>query len=302
MQTQIAPFPENMFFLFVDLNKLSSVSLPEILFPSAHLRAVTQGTLTRYKTSRTRTERRRGQSADTCPGWPRPLPPQSSNQLSGLPAIGQWRYTEGQSQLTQTLNPVGALTSPCQSGVELMRVVLCFRHHMDASHGATAVTGQPYYESDQSQPKYINQTWNQVHISIRNRKTFTQHEWCIHKTESQSDPNGLNTFNTIEHFRMLSSMCVAFYFSKNDVGNQQFTAETVWPFKPRIQSANVEHRKSSLLCNQPYFVSVFAQLTNYALRMFCWRSQLVMKMLWRSSFHQTVLTLWCSSVYIYNIL
>ncbi len=182
------------------------------------------------------------------------FPTQSSNQLSGLPAIGQWSYTEGQSQLTQTPNPVGALTSPCQSGVELMRVVLCFRHHMDASHGATAVTGQLNYESDQSQPKYINQTWNQVHISIRNRKTFTQHEWCIHKTESQSDPNGLNTFNTIEHFRMLSSMCVAFYFSKNDVGNQQFTAETVWPFKPRIQSANVEHRKSSLLCNQPYFV------------------------------------------------
>ncbi len=194
MQTQKAQFPENkVFFVCVDLNKLSSVSLPEILFPSAHLWAVTQGTLTRYKTSRTRTERRRGQSADTCPGWPRPLPPQSSNQLSGLPAIGQWSYTEGQSQLTQTPNPVGALTSPCQSGVELMRVVLCFRHHMDASHGATAVTGQLNYESDQSQPKYINQTWNQVHISIRNRKTFTQHEWCIHKTESQSDPNGLNT-------------------------------------------------------------------------------------------------------------
>lgn len=81
-------------------------------------------------TRRVRQGWRDGGANQLIPAQPGPtlFPPPSSNQLSGHPAIVQWRYTEGQSPLPQTQNSVGALTSPCQSGAELMRVVFVLRH------------------------------------------------------------------------------------------------------------------------------------------------------------------------------
>lgn len=61
-------------------------------------------------TRRVRQGWRDGGANQLIPAQPGPtlFPPPSSNQLSGHPAIVQWRYTEGQSPQTQ--NPVGALT------------------------------------------------------------------------------------------------------------------------------------------------------------------------------------------------
>lgn len=134
--------------------------------------------------------------------------PALSNQLSGHAAIVQRRYTEGQSPLPQTQNPVGALTSPCQSGAELMRVVFVLRHQFGCVTRCHSSAGQLWVESV---PAKIHHTTHPIEPKPRSETG----------TRSRQQP--------IEPHRT--------DFSKKGFRNQRFTAETFWPLKPGHECA-----------------------------------------------------------------